>query len=107
MSKERERQAIFNYKDKMFLGNTGTLLISTIISLLFILSYKENKFFADEIVLFLIFPGLDMLRLFINRLMKNKNPFSADSNHLHHLMLNYLKIEFGDFDHNRKIFLNF
>ena len=28
-----------------------------------------------------------MLRLFINRLMKNKNPFSADSNHLHHLII--------------------
>ena len=78
---------IYNYNDKMFLGNTGSLLISTILSLLFILSYKENKFFADEIFLFLVFPGLDLFRLFINRLMKNKNPFSADTNHLHHLII--------------------
>ena len=78
---------IFNFSGKMFLGNTGSLLISTILSLMLILSYKENRLFADEIVLLLIFPGLDMLRLFIARILQNKNPFSADTNHLHHLII--------------------
>ena len=28
-----------------------------------------------------------MARLFIQRILKKKNPFEADSNHLHHLLL--------------------
>ena len=32
-------------------------------------------------------PGLDMLRLFIERLKNKKNPFSGDRNHLHHLLI--------------------
>ena len=32
-------------------------------------------------------PGLDMIRLFITRIFKKKNPFSPDNNHLHHLLL--------------------
>lgn len=78
---------IFNYKGKMFLGNSGSLLLSIILSLILILSFKEQKLYADEIVLLLIFPGLDMLRLFLNRLINHKNPFDADTNHLHHLII--------------------
>ena len=32
-------------------------------------------------------PGLDMLRVFFKRVLNKKNPFKADSNHLHHLLL--------------------
>ena len=32
-------------------------------------------------------PGLDMLRVFIERIFKKKNPFLADRNHLHYLLL--------------------
>lgn len=31
-------------------------------------------------------PGLDMLRLFIKRILNKRNPFKADQNHLHHLL---------------------
>ena len=80
----------FNYKDKMFLGNSGSLLLSVFLSQLIILEYSSNKLFADEIVLLLIFPGLDMLRLFIERLLRNKSPFDADRSHLHHFISNKL-----------------
>ena len=33
----------------------------------------------------MIIPGLDMLRLFAERLIKKKNPFKGDNNHIHHL----------------------
>jgi UDP-GlcNAc:undecaprenyl-phosphate GlcNAc-1-phosphate transferase len=33
-------------------------------------------------------PGLDMLRLFVSRIVSGKNPFQADRNHLHHLLIN-------------------
>ena len=32
-------------------------------------------------------PGLDMLRLFLERILNKKNPFKPDSSHLHHLIL--------------------
>ena len=32
-------------------------------------------------------PGVDMLRLFFFRLFNKKNPFKADKNHLHHILL--------------------
>ena len=36
---------------------------------------------------YLLFPGLDLFRLFIYRIVNKKNPFIADTNHLHHLLL--------------------
>jgi hypothetical protein len=38
-------------------------------------------------------PGLDMLRLFIQRLSKFNNPFKPDRNHIHHYFSN--KLEFS------------
>jgi UDP-GlcNAc:undecaprenyl-phosphate GlcNAc-1-phosphate transferase len=31
-------------------------------------------------------PGVDMLRLFIERILRKENPFYGDRNHLHHLL---------------------
>ena len=36
----------------------------------------------------MMLPGIDMLRLFITRIVKGKNPFFSDNQHLHHLYLN-------------------
>ena len=43
---------------------------------------------AEKIFLIFIVPGLDMFRVFIERFINNKHPFSPDTNHLHHLMCN-------------------
>jgi len=75
------------FQNKSFLGDSGSLLLATIISFLFILDYNSSYFLADEILFYLIFPGLDMLRLFIYRVYKGKNPFKGDLNHLHHRLL--------------------
>ena len=78
----------FNYLNKIFLGETGCILISYYISYFFIKSYNiENVFFADQIILYLLFPGLDLFRLFFYRIINKKNPFAADANHLHHYLL--------------------
>ena len=76
-----------NFQNKSFLGDSGSLLLATIISFIFILDYNSNYFLADEVFFFLIFPGLDMFRLFIYRIYKGKNPFIGDNNHLHHILL--------------------
>lgn len=77
-----------NFKNQTFLGDSGSLLISFIISYLFIKLYNLNYIeFADEITLFMLIPGLDLIRLFILRILKKRNPLSSDRNHLHHLLI--------------------
>jgi UDP-N-acetylmuramyl pentapeptide phosphotransferase/UDP-N-acetylglucosamine-1-phosphate transferase len=79
---------ILNYLNKIFLGETGCILISYYISYFFIKSYNiEKVFFADQIILYLLFPGLDLFRLFFFRIINKQNPFVADTNHLHHFLL--------------------
>ncbi len=77
-----------NYNDKCFLGNNGSLLISSIISIIAIKSTNTLKVFkADEIFLMMLLPGLDLLRLLFVRILKHRHPFSADRNHIHHILL--------------------
>ncbi len=80
----------FNLKNKIFLGNSGASILSFYISINYIKYYNENKFlYADQILIFFLIPGLDLIRLFVVRIMKQKSPFNGDLNHLHHLMLKY------------------
>ncbi len=78
---------LLNFKGKIFLGNTGSILIGFIISILIITQYKFDKnLYVENIFIYLMIPGLDMLRLFIKRILNKRNPFKADQNHLHHLL---------------------
>ena len=36
-------------------------------------------------------PGLDMFRLFLFRITNGQNPFNADNNHIHHILLEIFK----------------
>ena len=75
-----------NILNKAYLGSSGVFLISFILSFFSIDAYKNKIVFADEIFLIMLLPGLDMLRLFIQRVLKKKNPFSPDNEHLHHYL---------------------
>ena len=78
----------FNSTGKIFLGNSGTYFLSFIISFLFINFFKNfENITSDQILGIMFIPGLDMLRLFVVRIFKKNNPFSADKNHLHHKLL--------------------
>ncbi len=77
-----------NFKNKSFLGDGGCYLVSFLFGSIFIASYNLNLImFADTIFLLMILPGFDMLRLFALRAIKNKSPFKADREHIHHKML--------------------
>ena len=76
-----------NYSNKCFLGDNGSLLIAFILSYLFIKSYNNNIFYADQIFLLMMIPGFDLLRLAITRIYNGNHPFKADRNHLHHILL--------------------
>ena len=76
---------IFNLKGKMFLGDSGTMLVGFIISYFFIKTANSYEiFFSDEIFLIMMIPGFELLRLAVTRIIKKKHPFKPDTNHIHH-----------------------
>ena len=80
---------ILNFKGKIFMGDSGIYLYSFAISLIFVHLYNDRSIiYADTIFLIMMVPGIDMFRLFIVRILKKQNPFQADKNHIHHLLLN-------------------
>jgi UDP-GlcNAc:undecaprenyl-phosphate GlcNAc-1-phosphate transferase len=77
-----------NFKNKSFLGDSGTLFLGYVISYLFIKSYNANLInFSEEIFLIMSITGYELLRLAIFRILKNKHPFSPDRNHIHHIFI--------------------
>ena len=78
---------IKNYQNKLFLGNNGSTLLGFIFSYFFIDLNRTKIISVEEIFLVMIIPGLDMFRLYIQRIYNKKNPLKADLNHLHHILL--------------------
>tara|TARA_B110000027_G_C16062551_1_gene275218 strand:+ start:36 stop:554 length:519 start_codon:yes stop_codon:yes gene_type:complete len=86
-----------NHKSKVFLGDSGSNLLGFIISFIIIYianNYENSNLSIENIFILMMLPGLELIRLFVSRLRKNRHPFSADRNHIHHLILDregYLK----------------
>ena len=79
----------YNINNKIFLGDSGITLLAIYISDILIKDYNLNQnLYCDEIFLIMMLPGLDMLRVYIGRLLKKKDPFLSDKSHLHHILLN-------------------
>jgi len=78
------------YRGRYFLGNSGSLIIGALIGFSTIKAYNLNfteMNSAEDIFILFLIPGLDMLRLFLQRSLNKKNPFKADNMHLHHLLI--------------------
>ena len=83
----------FNYKNQMFLGNTGANLLSAyFIYTLISGNYYQSVDVFMVISVFLIM-GIDMVRLIFLRILNKKNPFDRDLNHFHHILLKNFSIE--------------
>ena len=84
---------LLNYQNKVFIGDGGCYLISALIGCSFIYQYQkfDNFLYGDQIFLILLIPSLDMLRLFIVRIIKRKHPFKGDLKHLHHMVNRIIK----------------
>ena len=78
-----------NLKNQMFLGDNGVYVLSVILitSIIYENNVYKNFAYADEIFFLLLLPGIDLIRLTFLRLIKKKNPFYGDRNHIHHLMI--------------------
>ena len=94
----------FNFKKnkKIFLGDSGSLLLGGVVSLymIYILSqdYVIKPDYDIHKILFVLsilpFPIIDMVRIVMIRIKNKKSPFEADKNHLHHLILSKTKSHF-------------
>ena len=78
---------IYNLSGKIFLGNSGTSLISIFFSLSVITEHANGTLYADEVLLILLFPGLDMIRVTIQRLLSKKKIYNPDKTHFHHYLI--------------------
>lgn len=89
---------IFNLKGKHFLGDSGSLMLSSFVALLIIYLHNQklndpnHRESAETILLLFIIPVLDMIRLFFSRLKKNINPTKGDANHLHHHLIKIFSV---------------
>jgi UDP-GlcNAc:undecaprenyl-phosphate/decaprenyl-phosphate GlcNAc-1-phosphate transferase len=82
---------------KIFMGDTGALLIglvSAILSILFIELHKNippsEYYFPSApsfVIATLILPLFDTLRVFTLRIIDGKSPFHPDRRHIHHLLI--------------------
>jgi|688.fasta_scaffold162369_2 UDP-GlcNAc:undecaprenyl-phosphate GlcNAc-1-phosphate transferase len=77
-----------NISGKLFIGNSGSSLLSIIISLFFIETYNINNIYFDEIILLTLLPAIDVIRVSFERILNKISPFTADTNHFHHLLIN-------------------
>tara|TARA_Y100000591_G_C21789335_1_gene675670 strand:- start:147 stop:1160 length:1014 start_codon:yes stop_codon:yes gene_type:complete len=89
----------FIYMGKYFLGDSGTLSLGFFVSSMLIFSYNnnlENYLSIETIFLLLMLPGIDMFRLFLKRLLKKRDPFSRDNEHLHHVLLKHFGLFYSN-----------
>ncbi len=89
---------IFNFHPaKIFMGDSGSLIIGLIISVLAIklIEFEPSELPANIVKLskpvfamaVLVYPLVDTFRVFFIRIMKGRSPFTADKNHIHHKLL--------------------
>ena len=89
---------IFNFEPaRVFMGDSGSLTIGLIISVLSIklIEYETSDLPANMLSIskpifamaILSYPLIDTLRIFIYRTVNGQSPFSADRNHLHHNLM--------------------
>jgi len=87
----------FNFNPaKIFMGDTGSLVLGFIIAVLCVQLMKINSIrpvsVVPNIYVFtlgiVMIPVFDTLRVFGTRIWKGRSPFSADKTHIHHLITN-------------------
>jgi UDP-N-acetylmuramyl pentapeptide phosphotransferase/UDP-N-acetylglucosamine-1-phosphate transferase len=89
---------VFGKKNKIFMGDTGSLILGVIMVIL-VIKFNElniNQTLPYSVksapivsIAILIIPIIDTLRVFFIRLSEHRSPFTPDMNHIHH---NFLKL---------------
>lgn len=85
----------FKKKRKVFLGDSGSLLLGTVVAIYIFYVLGDNYIFKTgfEInktifsIMVVLYPLIDLLRVFIIRILNKNSPFHPDKNHLHHIII--------------------
>lgn len=90
------RYNLYGGKNKIFMGDTGSLTLGVFLAVISI-SFNEMNFTAAAPYHFsqapllalslMIVPVTDTLRVFAIRIKNKRSPFSPDMNHFHHLLI--------------------
>ena len=87
----------FNFNPaKIFMGDTGSLILGFVIAVLCIRLLQINGSVANPILThapmfvlgIVLIPVFDTIRVFAMRIWKGGSPFEADKTHIHHLLTN-------------------
>ena len=83
---------IFNFFNKLYLGDGGSYLLGFLISVILISFYLQNLQLSPFfIILLLWYPAYENLFSIFRKLLNTKSPLAPDTKHLHQLILAYLK----------------
>jgi UDP-N-acetylmuramyl pentapeptide phosphotransferase/UDP-N-acetylglucosamine-1-phosphate transferase len=85
---------VFGNTNKIFMGDTGSLVLGTIIAIITIhfniyqtdLNIAKHGLPALSIAIIIV-PLVDTIRVFTIRILQKRSPFSPDKNHIHHNLL--------------------
>jgi len=85
----------FRNKNKVFLGDSGSFFLGGVVSIYVVYTLTNNYIIKPEfdmhkiafVISILFYPIIDIIRVFTIRVSKNKSPFIADKNHIHHVFL--------------------
>lgn len=90
---------VFSKRQKIFMGDTGSLIIGFLLSVTAIRFIEFNKPDNQANLIYnmnsapavaagiMVIPIVDTLRVFFLRLSRGLSPFTADKNHIHHRLL--------------------
>lgn len=85
----------FNFNPaKIFMGDTGSLVLGFVIAVLCIRLMQVNEVTAQQVIpnapvfvlSIVLIPVFDTIRVFALRIWKGQSPFLADKTHIHHLL---------------------
>lgn len=87
---------IFNFLNKLYLGDSGSYLIGFIFSYFLISIYKNSINVSPYfIALLLWYPAFEILFSIMRKLKFSKSPIDADNNHFHHLLYFFINKKFN------------
>ncbi len=92
---------VFGKRNKLFMGDTGSLIIGIVASAMVV---KFNELNIDKSLPYvvnaapalsfavIVVPLIDTLRVMTIRIIQKRSPFSADTNHVHHHLIALYKV---------------
>lgn len=86
----------FNFRSKIFLGDSGSYTLGLLFSIFLINLYLDNPQISPFLIILLLwYPCYENLFSILRKFNFNKSPLIADKNHLHQLIFFYIKKKYS------------